>query len=89
MDYDPAWRDLFTREAERVRNALGARALQIEHTGSTSVPDLAAKPIIDMLLVVKDSADERAFVPDLERAGHTLRIREPAWHEHRMLLSIS
>ena len=49
------------------------------------MPDLAAKPIIDMLLVVKDSADENAYVPDLEGAGYTLRIREPAWHEHRML----
>lgn len=85
VDYDPAWPDLFRREAERVRKKLGPRALQIEHTGSTSVPDLAAKPIIDMLLVVKDSADENAYVPDLERAGYTLRIREPAWHEHRML----
>ena len=53
VDYNPAWSDLFRREAERVRNVLGPRALQIEHTGSTSVPGLAAKPIIDMLLVVK------------------------------------
>jgi GrpB-like predicted nucleotidyltransferase (UPF0157 family) len=54
VDYDPTWPDLFRREAERVRNLLGPRALQIEHTGSTSVPGLAAKPIIDMLLVVRD-----------------------------------
>jgi GrpB-like predicted nucleotidyltransferase (UPF0157 family) len=85
VDYDPAWPDLFRREAERVRNALGPRALQIEHTGSTSVPGLPAKPIIDMLLAVMDSADENAYVPDLERDGYRLRIREPEWHEHRML----
>ena len=85
VDYDPAWPDRFSREAEKVRAALGARALQIEHTGSTSVPGLAAKAIIDMLLVVKDSSDENAYVPDLERAGYVLRIREPGWHQHRML----
>jgi GrpB-like predicted nucleotidyltransferase (UPF0157 family) len=85
VDYDPAWPDLFRREAERVRDALGPRALQIEHTGSTSVPGLPAKPIIDMLLAVMDSADENAYVPDLERDGYRLRIREPEWHEHRML----
>lgn len=58
-----------------------ARALQIEHTGSTSVPKRAAKPIIDMLLVVIDSADENAYVPDLEGIGYVLRIQEPGWHE--------
>jgi GrpB-like predicted nucleotidyltransferase (UPF0157 family) len=85
VDYDPAWPDLFRREAARVCGVLGRRALQIEHTGSTSVPGLAAKPIIDMLLVVKDSADENAYVSDLEGSGYTLRIRERDWHEHRML----
>jgi GrpB-like predicted nucleotidyltransferase (UPF0157 family) len=85
VDYDPAWPDLFRREAERVRNLLGPRALQVEHTGSTSVPGLAAKPIIDMLLVVRDSAQENAYIPDLKSAGYILRIRESGWHEHRML----
>ena len=59
-------------------------ALRVEHTGSTSVPGLVAKPIIDLLLVVNDSADEDAYVPDLEAAGYVLRIREPEWFEHRM-----
>jgi GrpB-like predicted nucleotidyltransferase (UPF0157 family) len=85
VDYDPRWPELFRREADRVQAALGRRALRIEHTGSTSVPDLAAKPMIDMLLVVTDSADEDAYRPDLEAAGYVLRIREPDWHEHRML----
>src|ERR1700753_2407019 len=49
-DYDPAWPRLFEREAERIRIALGDRALLIEHVGSTSVPGLAAKPKIDILL---------------------------------------
>lgn len=84
-DYDAGWPDLFQREADRIRATLGERALQIEHVGSTSVPGLAAKPIIDILLVVADSADEQAYVAPLEAAGYVLRIREPDWHEHRVL----
>jgi len=84
MDYDPLWPKLFGRETDRIRTLLGCRALQIEHIGSTSVPGLAAKHIIDILLVVADSSDEPAYVPILERAGYSLRIREPNWHEHRM-----
>ncbi len=71
-------------EARRIQAALGDRVLLIEHVGSTSVPELAAKPRIDMLLVVADSADEPAYVPDLEAAAYALRIREPDWYEHRM-----
>ncbi len=84
VDYDPAWPALFAREATRIYDALGDRALQIEHIGSTSVPGLIAKPIIDILLVVADSADEASYVPALEAAGYVLRIREPEWHEHRL-----
>jgi GrpB-like predicted nucleotidyltransferase (UPF0157 family) len=84
VDYDPAWPQLFAREAECVRVALGDGVLLLEHVGSTSVPGLAAKPWIDMVLVVADSADEPAYVPALEEAGYVLRIREPDWYEHRM-----
>jgi len=84
VDYDPAWPAMFAREEERIRDALGKRALRIEHMGSTAVPGLPAKPCIDILLVVADSADEPAYVPDLEAAGYVLRIREPDWHEHRV-----
>jgi GrpB-like predicted nucleotidyltransferase (UPF0157 family) len=84
MDYDPLWPKLFAREADRIQNALASRALQIEHIGSTSVPGLAAKPVVDMLLVVMNSADEEAYVPALESHGYVLRIREPNWHENRM-----
>ena len=59
--------------------------MQIEHAGSTSVPWLAAKPVIDIVLVVADSADEEAYLQVLEAAGYVLRIREPNWFEHRML----
>jgi len=85
VDYDSKWPQLFEREAERIQVTLGHRVLLIEHVGSTSVPGLAAKPRIDILLVVADSADEEAYVPALEAAAYILRIREPDWHEHRML----
>lgn len=85
VDYDPAWPRLFAREAARIRAALGDRVLHLEHVGSTAVPGLAAKPRIDILLVVADSGDEAAYVPALEAAGYALRIREPAWYEHRVL----
>jgi GrpB-like predicted nucleotidyltransferase (UPF0157 family) len=84
VDYDPAWPALFEREAERIRGALGEAAIAIAHVGSTSVPGLAAKPIIDIVVAVADSADEAAYKPALDGAGYTLRIREPDWHEHRM-----
>jgi GrpB-like predicted nucleotidyltransferase (UPF0157 family) len=84
VDYDPQWPRLFEREAERVQTALGDQVLVLEHIGSTSVPELAAKPKIDMLLVVADSADEPAYVPNLEAAGYVLQVREPDWYEHRM-----
>ena len=84
VDYDPAWPGLFVREAERIRAALGDRAVLVEHTGSTSVPGLAAKPIIDITLAVPDSADEEAYAPALEAVGYVLRIREPDWYEHRV-----
>jgi GrpB-like predicted nucleotidyltransferase (UPF0157 family) len=84
-DYDPAWPGLFEREERRIRTALGSTVVLIEHTGSTSVPGLAAKPIIDITLIVPNSGDEAAYVPPLEAVGYVLRIREPHWHEHRVL----
>jgi GrpB-like predicted nucleotidyltransferase (UPF0157 family) len=84
VDYDPEWPRFFEREAERIQAALGDRALLLEHVGSTSVPGLTAKPKIDVLLVVANSADEAAYVPALEAAGYLLHIREPDWYEHRV-----
>ena len=84
VDYDDEWPWLFRREANRIRGALGSKALRIEHVGSTSVPGLAAKPIVDIDLVVADSSDEDTYVPELEAAGYVLRIREPNWFEHRL-----
>jgi GrpB-like predicted nucleotidyltransferase (UPF0157 family) len=84
VDYDPAWPAIFAREAHRIRGALGQDVVLLEHCGSTSVPGLAAKPIVDMVLVVPDSADEASYLPRLEAAGYVLRIREPDWYEHRV-----
>jgi GrpB-like predicted nucleotidyltransferase (UPF0157 family) len=83
-DYDPAWPALFEREAGRIRVVLGDQVRLVEHVGSTSVPGLAAKPIIDIVLAVPDSSDEAAYVPPMEAAGYVLRIREPEWFEHRL-----
>jgi GrpB-like predicted nucleotidyltransferase (UPF0157 family) len=83
-DYDPLWPQQFLAEAQGLRAILGERALMIEHVGSTAVPGLPAKPIIDMVLVVANSADEPAYAPDLQSAGYVLRIRESDWYEHRM-----
>jgi GrpB-like predicted nucleotidyltransferase (UPF0157 family) len=83
-DYDPDWPALYEREASRVRGLLGDRVLLLEHVGSTSVPGLPAKPVVDMLLAVADSADEPAYVPSLEAGGYAVWIREPDWHEHRL-----
>jgi GrpB-like predicted nucleotidyltransferase (UPF0157 family) len=85
-EYDPEWPALYERERERIERALGASALRIEHVGSTSVPGLAAKPIIDIVLVVADSSREETYLPALEAAGYILRVREPDWYEHRMFV---
>lgn len=83
-EYDSEWVQRFEREAVRIRAVLGEKVLQLEHVGSTSVPGLAAKPKIDILLVVANSADETAYVPDMQAAGYVLQVREPAWYEHRL-----
>ncbi|SES19356.1 GrpB family protein [Actinokineospora terrae] len=84
VEYDPRWPDLYAREEHRVRAVLGPVARRLEHVGSTSVPGLTAKPIIDMLLLVPDAADEPGYLPALETAGYVLRVREPDWFEHRL-----
>lgn len=85
VDYDDAWPALYLRQEARISAALGGRGLRIEHVGSTAVPGLAAKPRIDVILVVTDSRDEPSYVPPLEAVGYVLKVREPDWHEHRLL----
>lgn len=84
VDYDPRWPGLFQQHAEILSRVLGSRALAIEHVGSTSVPELAAKAIIDIDVIVEDSSDEATYLPDIVQAGYVLRVREPDWHQHRM-----
>jgi GrpB-like predicted nucleotidyltransferase (UPF0157 family) len=82
---DPVWPHVYAGLADRIIAVLGDDALSIEHIGSTSVPDLAAKPVIDIDLIVADSRDEQAYVPALEQHGFVLVVREPWWYEHRCL----
>lgn len=84
VDSDPLWPRQFEAHASVIAEALRDAALLIEHIGSTSVPGLAAKPIIDILLVVEDSADEASYLSKMQAAGYELHVREPAFHEHRM-----
>jgi GrpB-like predicted nucleotidyltransferase (UPF0157 family) len=84
VEYDPQWPHRFQEEAQRIRTVLGQHALRLEHVGSTSIPGLTAKPIIDIVLVLADSGDETGYAPALERAGYQLHVREPGWYEHRM-----
>ncbi|BDT94930.1 hypothetical protein IFM12275_49060 [Nocardia sputorum] len=85
-EYNRAWPDWYAEEEAAIRAALGDVALRIEHTGSTSVPGLAAKALIDILLLVPEAADEAAYLPALEAAGYALRIRQPGWYQHRCLV---
>jgi GrpB-like predicted nucleotidyltransferase (UPF0157 family) len=82
--YDRTWPEKFRAHAAVISAALGDGALRVEHIGSTAVPGLAAKPIIDILLVVENSGDESTYLSRLEAAGYHLRVREPDFHEHRM-----
>ena len=81
VEYSPGWPARFEQERERIAAALGGLARRIAHVGSTAVPGLAAKPIVDLLVTVDDPDDEAAYLPALERAGYVLRVREPG---HRM-----
>lgn len=84
-DYQDNWPLLFQREKERIQNLVKENVCMIEHIGSTSVPGLCAKPILDILLVVEDSANEESYLTVLCEHGYVLRIREPEFEEHRML----
>ena len=84
-DPDPTWPRQYDDLADRIREALGWRVLQLEHVGSTSVPGLAAKPIIDIDLTVADPDREQDYIPALEAIGFRLAIREPWWYGHRVL----
>lgn len=81
VDWSPDWPVRYDHERSRIARALGVGALRIEHIGSTAVPGLGAKPVIDVLVAVADPDDEQSFGPALTDAGYQLRVREPG---HRM-----
>ncbi len=82
VDYDPTWPHRFDLERDKIDHALGNASHRVDHVGSTAVPGLAAKPLIDIQLSVSDVDYERSYLPALERAGYILRVREPG---HRMV----
>ena len=84
VEYDRGWPARFEDERDRVVAVLGERAVAVHHVGSTSVPGLAAKPVVDIVLEVEDSSAEETYAPALEAAGYRLVIREPDWFEHRV-----
>lgn len=86
-EYDPSWTRRFIAVRSSLNEALGGLIISLEHVGSTAVPGLAAKPVIDVDLVIGDTAEEATYLPALERLGYRLVLREPWWHGHRMLLS--
>jgi GrpB-like predicted nucleotidyltransferase (UPF0157 family) len=85
-DYDPAWPDRFAAVRDALAAALPGQIVGLEHVGSTSVPGLAAKSIIDIDLLLADTADEQLYLPALEELGYVLILREPWWYGHRMLI---
>lgn len=85
VEYDPRWPVRYAALAAQLRAALGEVIVELGHVGSTSVPGLAAKDIIDIDLTVADPRDEDRYVPALAALGYVLVVREPWWHEHRCL----
>lgn len=83
-DYDPRWPAQFDAAQARIRSALGGQVVELAHVGSTSVPGLAAKDLIDIDLIVADPSDEASYRGAIEEIGYELRVREPDWYEHRM-----
>jgi GrpB-like predicted nucleotidyltransferase (UPF0157 family) len=75
-DYSPAWPVAFNQEAGRLKSLLGDQLITVHHIGSTSVPGLAAKPIIDLLPLVRSIQALDDLTPMLEQAGYQ------AWGEY-------
>jgi GrpB-like predicted nucleotidyltransferase (UPF0157 family) len=83
--YSPEWAELFETAKDLIAKALLGVALKIEHVGSTAVPGLSAKPVIDVDLIVKNPDLEADYVPILSTLGYVLTVRELSWYRHRML----
>ncbi|UFS59545.1 GrpB family protein [Subtercola endophyticus] len=80
--YDDRWAAIYADHRRRIGDALAAVHVDIEHIGSTSVPGLAAKPIIDIVVIIDDITAEEDYLDALLAAGYELRVREPG---HRLV----
>lgn len=85
VPYDLKWPEIYRQQQKYICDALRDKALKIAHVGSTAVPGLAAKPVIDIDLIVATPEDEKSYVPTLEELGFEPTVREPSWYQHRML----
>lgn len=84
IPYQTQWPEIFASIKQQIITALGAKiVVAVHHVGSTSIPGLPAKSIIDIDLVVRDILNETEYVAPLESAGFKFLLREPHWHEHR------
>lgn len=84
-EYNNIWPELFEIQKKKICRVLGDAVLRIEHIGSTAVPGLSAKPIIDILIVLEKPQNEETYLPVLTQLGYELRVREPDFDEHRMM----
>lgn len=84
VEHDPSWAQRYAELEREIRDILGDRLLELQHIGSTSVPGLPAKPIIDIDVAVADPDDEASYVPALESLDFVHWLTEPDWHRHRL-----
>lgn len=82
--YDISWPETYAEVSNSIENELGSRIQKIDHIGSTAIPGIAAKPVIDIDLTVADPDDEENYLPALENLGFQLIVREPRFHGHRL-----
>lgn len=85
VPYDPVWSQIYERVRNEIEGVLGSRVVAVEHIGSTAVPGLSAKPVIDIDLIISDPDQEEDYLPQLTELGFVLTIRERSWYRHRML----
>lgn len=85
VKYNNEWPLIFTEQKQAISNVLANQFISIEHVGSTAVPTLAAKPVIDIDLIVQSPNDESRYLAALESLGYELTVRELSWYQHRML----
>ncbi|KAJ1958390.1 hypothetical protein GGI12_004749 [Dipsacomyces acuminosporus] len=97
LDYDPRWADIYAEESKRIQAAIGDYIVEIEHVGSTSIPGLAAKPVIDMQIVVKDFSQLSACIEGMQSVGYYYKglcgiegreyFKRPYFHAHMVQIN--